>query len=267
VLSFDPIDVEFRKVEYDFEAAANEMRRKGLPENLAQVLVRAVPSSVIKKHEEELRSREGWKSKSTITKVRSIAGKYLPDATHADQDRKLAVMIFNKTKKLHHLGDEERYWLECAALLHDIGLSRTGKGHHKSSLNMILNEPDLPFTHKERYLIGSIARYHRRALPSKKHFNLKPLSRLEREEVAILSSVLRVADALDYSHKSIVTSLNVKVFPNHIVLDSVSTGNHEMEDMSVTKKKDLFEKVFKSTLTVVWKPEHISRRVASRIAA
>jgi exopolyphosphatase/pppGpp-phosphohydrolase len=146
-----------------------------------------------------------------------------------------------------------RYWLECAALLHDIGLSRSQKGHHKSSLNIILNDPDLPFTHEERYIVGSIARYHRKALPNKKHFNLKPLSQTKREKIELLSSILRVADALDYSHKSVVTTVNVKTFPNHIVLECGFSGNHDLEDMSVSKKKDLFEKVFKSDLTITWK--------------
>jgi len=163
------------------------------------------------------------------------------------------LMIFNKTKKLHSLGNEERYWLECATLLHDIGLSRSGRGHHKSSLGIILNDPNLPFTHKERYVIGSIARYHRKALPDKKHFNLRPLSQIEREKIVVLSSILRVADALDYSHKSVVRAVNVKTFPRHIVLECGFSGNHDLEDTSVSKKKELFEKVFMSDLTIVWK--------------
>ena len=263
VLSLDPFNLEFRRVNYDFETVANEMRKKGMPESLAQVLVRAVPSSVIKKQEEELKRNATWKNRSTITKVRAIARKYLPDETHPDQDRKLALMIFDKTKRLHSLGDEERYWLECAALLHDIGLSRSGKAHHKSSLNLILNDPNLPFTNKERYLIGSIARYHRKALPDKKHFNLKPLNQTEREKVAILSSILRVADALDYSHKSVVSRVNVKTFPNHIALECRFSGNHDLEDMSVSKKKDLFEKTFKSALTIVWKTDLPTRSTPS----
>jgi putative phosphoesterase len=263
VLNLDPFKLEFRKVNYDFETVANEMRKKGMPENLAQVLIRAVPSSVIKRQEEELKRKAAWKNKSTISKVRSVAEKYLPDETHAHQDRKLALMIFDKTKNLHNLGEEERYWLECAAILHDIGLSRSGKAHHKSSLNLILNEPNLPFTHKERYLIGSIARYHRKALPDKKHFNLRPLNQNERGKVAILSSILRLADALDYSHKSVVSRVNVKTFPNHIVLECRFSGNHDLEDVSVSKKKDLFERTFKSALTIVWKPQLTTTRVAS----
>jgi exopolyphosphatase/guanosine-5'-triphosphate,3'-diphosphate pyrophosphatase len=108
-------------------------------------------------------------------------------------------------------------------------------------------------------LIGSIARYHRKALPDKNHFNLEPLNQTEKEKVAILSSILRVADALDYSHKSVVSRVNVKTFPNHIALECRFSGNHDLEDMSFEKNKDLFERTFKSALTIVWKPNPPTR--------
>jgi exopolyphosphatase/guanosine-5'-triphosphate,3'-diphosphate pyrophosphatase len=140
-------------------------------------------------------------------------------------------------------------------MLHDIGLSRGGKEHHKLSLRLILNDPALPFTERERYIIGSIARYHRKALPDRKHYNLTPLSRAEREKVVVLSSILRLADALDYSHRSVVKRVIVKSFPDQMILECSASGQHYFEDQSVNKKKDLFEKVFKKNLVVVWKSQ------------
>jgi len=259
VLSFNPLTVKFRRVSYDVEAVADKMRKKGLPENYVQVLLQGVPLKVIGKQEEALEKKQLWRHRSTIGKVRAVAGKFNSDESHAEQDRKLALMIFDETKQLHSLERRERYWLECAAILHDIGLSRGVKGHHKSTLRLILNDPQLPFTYEERYIVGSIARYHRKALPSKKHFNLKPLKQTERGKIMVLSSILRVADALDYSHNSVVQTLNLKSFPDHIVLDCVASGEHTLEEKSVTKKKDLFERVFRSKLTLVWRSQPTSR--------
>ena len=259
VLSFNPLTVEFRRVGYDVDTLADEMRKKGLPESHTQVQLRAVPVSIITQREEALVKEQLWKSRSTISKVRALARNFLTDESHIEQDRKLALTIFEKTEQLHSLGKEERYWLECASILHDVGLSKTRKGHHKSSLGLILNDPAFPFTHREKYIIGSIARYHRKALPNKKHFNLAALSKTERDKTAILSAILRVADALDYSHKSIVKRVNVKLLPNHIVLECVASGDHTLEDQSFRKKKDLFEKVFKSDLTLVWRPQQVTR--------
>jgi exopolyphosphatase/pppGpp-phosphohydrolase len=257
VLNFNPLTVEFRKVSYDVEALAEEMRKKAVPESYVQVLLRGVHLNTIQRQEGELARKALWKHRSTMRKVRDIAKKYLPDESHAEQDRKLALMIFNRTKRTHSLGPKERYWLECATILHDIGVSRGNKRHHRVSLDLILNDSALPFTQRERYIIGSIARYHRKALPDRKHFNLTPLNRTERKKVAVLSSIVRVADALDYSHRSVVKKVSVKSLPDQMVLECFSSGQHYLEDQSVKKRKDLFEKVFKKNLTIVWKTQQV----------
>jgi putative phosphoesterase len=259
ILSFKPLTVEFRRVSYDVEALADNMRRRGVPEDRVQVLLQGVPLKIIRKQQESLEKKQLWKHKSTIDKVRTAARAFTFDESHAEQDRKLALMIFDQTRQLHSLESKERYWLECAAILHDIGLSRGTKGHHKSTLRLILNDPQLPFTYEERYIIGSIARYHRKALPSKKHFNLKPVNPIERQKIAILSSILRVADALDSSHKSVVQKISVKSFPNHIVLRITAPEEHNLEEKSIQKKKDLFEKIFKSELTLIWRSKPTTR--------
>lgn len=259
VLSFSPLRVEFRKVSYDVETVAEEMRKKALPESYVQVLLRAVPLEVIEKNDRGLARKAVWKHRPTVAKVREIARKYLPDESHAEQDRKLALMLFNKTKRMHSLGVKERYWLECAAILHDIGRSRGDKRHHKVSLSLILNDTAFPFTQRERYIIGSIARYHMKALPDSKHFNLTPLNGADRKTVAVLSSILRLADALDYSHRSVVKKVNVKSSRDEMTLECIFSGQHYLEDQAVKKRKDLFSRVFKKNLVIVWKTQQIAR--------
>jgi putative phosphoesterase len=257
VLSLDPVTVEFRRVKYDVETLANQMRRKELPESQVQMLLRGLNLDTIEKQEKALARKQLWKSHSTIKKVRDTAKSYFPDESHAEQDRRLALMIFDKMKRTHSFGPRERYWLQCAAILHDIGRSRRNKGHHKLSLSLILNDPDLPFTQKERYMVGSIARYHRKALPDKEHFNIKHLSRTEREKANALASILRLADALDYSHRSVVKKVNLKTVGDQLVIECFASGQHYLEDQSVKKKKDLFEKTFKCNLAILWKPQEL----------
>jgi exopolyphosphatase/guanosine-5'-triphosphate,3'-diphosphate pyrophosphatase len=235
------------------------MRKRSLAESQVQVLLRGVNLKTIESQEKNLARKALWKRRPTMKIVRGVAGNYLPDETHADQDRRLALAIFNKTKRMHSLGTKERYWLECAAILHDVGRSEGDKGHQKRSLDLILNDPSLPFTQRERYIIGSIARYHRKALPNRRHFNLTPISNAERKKVAVLSSILRVADALDYSHRSVVKRVNVKSLRGDIILECFFSRQHYLEDQAVKKRKDLFEKVFKKTVIIVWKTEPIAK--------
>ena len=138
--------------------------------------------------------------------------------------------------------------------MHEVGFSKRRKAYHKLSLRTILNDSDLPFTQKERYVIGSIARYHRRALPKAKHYNLRWLNKRDQRRAKILSAILRVADALDSSRRSVVEELHMRSFKDRTVLQCIGAGEHDSEDQSGTKEKELFEKVFQKRLAVVWKP-------------
>jgi putative phosphoesterase len=260
ILRFNPFSLEFRRVNYDVEAAADGIRKRGLPESIAQVLLRGVPLDTVKELDHTLEKKQLWRNRSTISKVRRIAKRFIPYDSHSEQSRKLALMLFDKTKRLHHMGRKEHYWLECAVVLHDIGLSRNKRGYHKSSLRLILNDPELPLTFRERYLIGSIARYHRKAIPDANHFNMAPLSRTERQRVVVLSSILRVAEALDFSRECIVRKIAVRVLPNQMVLECEAKGDPHAEDQALKKMKDLLEKTFRRDLTVVWKTQQARRK-------
>ena len=62
---------------------------------------------------------------------------------------------------------------------------------------MILTTPDLPFERREREIIGCVARYHRRGLPTLKHEAFAALSAPDQRVVRRLAAILRVADGLD----------------------------------------------------------------------
>ncbi|RZN37392.1 MAG: HD domain-containing protein [Methanosarcinales archaeon] len=189
-----------------------------------------------------------------LVAVREIARKYNFDPEHSDTVRRLSLELFDKMWDLHRLGCEERYWLECAATLHDIGWSQGPKGHHKSSLRLILSDQEFPFTSDERYLIGSIARYHRKALPKNSHFHFAAISQDNKRKVRVLASFLRIADGMDATHSSVVTNIDLKMGTDRVMLKcSVShDAGREQEQESILKKKDLFESTIGKKLIVKW---------------
>jgi exopolyphosphatase/guanosine-5'-triphosphate,3'-diphosphate pyrophosphatase len=158
--------------------------------------------------------------------------------------------LFDELKELHGLGAEERFWLQCAGILHDIGWIEGQKGHHKTSLRIILAEQHLPFDERERNIVGSIARYHRRKLPNKGHRNFAALRRDERQKVKALSAILRVADGLDFTQQSLVKDITSEVSPEQVIVNCAVSGEAETERKRAMKKGDLFEKEFNRDLAI-----------------
>jgi exopolyphosphatase/pppGpp-phosphohydrolase len=163
------------------------------------------------------------------------------EVTHTLQVTHLAVRLFDDLQPLHQLGQTERSWLVYAALLHDIGWIEGWKEHHKVSLRIILTTPMLPFSNKERLLIGSIARYHRKSLPVIKHDHFAALSPDEREKVKVLAGLLRLADALDHSHQQRIRDIRCKVGAKKISIVCTVNQDAAEEKAAIQEKSDLLQ--------------------------
>src|SRR6266567_5121089 len=128
----------------------------------------------------------------TSEELEQSGGLLVEDWPHARQVRRLSLALFEATLPLHRLDDHAKRLLDRAAFLHNTGMMIETRRHHKHSFRLI-KEAQLPgFTDDERYEIACIARYHRRALPSKDHEEYAALDRTARKRVSILSALLRV---------------------------------------------------------------------------
>lgn len=175
-------------------------------------------------------------------------------AEHTHLVTRLALRLFDETSELHHLGEVERFWLQCAGLLHDIGWVEGWKGHHKASFRIIQSTQLLPFDSKERLIIGSIARYHRKALPGLGHDHFATLEPPEQEKVRVLSALLRLADGLDGSHQSRVRDITVHINKKRILIRcAINTLTAIEEEAAATNKSDLLRLVFQRAVHIRWK--------------
>ncbi|MGA2385644.1 MAG: YfcE family phosphodiesterase [Candidatus Bathyarchaeia archaeon] len=255
MLKFNPFKVEWIRLDYDVEAAADALRKKSLPESFSQMLLRGVSLEAIIEEDAAREKTETENCEELVADAREFAKRYWRDTDHYEQVIKLSLEFFDKLGSVHNLGRKERCWLECAAIMHDVGLSKGRGGHHKESARLILNDLKLPFTSRERRIVASIARYHRKGLPKQKHFNLKSLDRQTVKVIKILSSLLRVADSLDYTHESNVKALKFRLGTKKITAECLCETKSTEEERAFNKKKDLFEAVFAKKLVLVWKQQ------------
>jgi exopolyphosphatase/pppGpp-phosphohydrolase len=186
----------------------------------------------------------------TSEELRLSGGLLVEDWQHARQVERLSVQLFAATQPLHNLDESALRLLERAAFLHNTGMMIEARRHHKHSFRLI-KETELPdVTDEERHEIACIARYHRRALPSMSHEEFAVLSRAARKRVSALAALLRITDALDYSHDGRVLGLAAETELCDERTWTISLWVRPLADLDdelehAYEKADLFEKVFK----------------------
>jgi len=180
------------------------------------------------------------------------------DPVHAHQVARLSLRLFDQLREQHGYGTQERFWLDCAALLHDCGWTEGEKNHHKNTLQIILTTPMLTFNNKERLIVGSIARYHRKALPKLDHDHFRALKLEERETVSMLAAFLRLAEGLDHAHQGQICFVEARITKKKILLwiypqAAVNQAQREV----VRSRGDLLSKVFNRELVIRWNKNKI----------
>ena len=198
------------------------------------------------------RHREGIQAERDIPDVRkrnvlALARRCHSSEVHSLHVAELAVRLFDQTKPLHGFGQREREWLEFSAILHDIGYLINPRQHHKHAYYLIKHSDLSGLTVDEVEIIANIARYHRRALPDKKHDEYAAMPAGSQRIVKVLGALLRIADALDRSQFSVVQTVDVTLGKKVTMTLHVS-GDAELEVWAARGRSDLFETVFQRSV-------------------
>jgi exopolyphosphatase/guanosine-5'-triphosphate,3'-diphosphate pyrophosphatase len=148
--------------------------------------------------------------------VLTVLARYQADRAHAEQVARLALALFDALASLHRLGPDDREILEFGALLHDVGHHIAGEDHHRHGQYLVRNTPLPGLTEPEVALLSSLVRYHRGQRPKSTHAEVAALPPRERRALSLLAGILRLADALDRTHLSLVLGLEIQVTRSRI---------------------------------------------------
>ena len=157
----------------------------------------------------------------------------------------------DQLSELHGLTEHYKEYLSVAAILHDIGFHIAHSKHHKHSQYIIVNSELLGYNENEIRTIACVARYHRKSHPKSSHDEYMLLPKDWRVVVNKLSAILRIADAFDRTHSSLVNSVLVTSNKKNVFLTvDIHLNEIEIELWSIDRKKQLFEDVFGKNVKV-----------------
>jgi exopolyphosphatase / guanosine-5'-triphosphate,3'-diphosphate pyrophosphatase len=221
----------FRRLALETIKVCRSALREGI---LVEYLARHLPDIQIRREVPDPRRRS----------VLDLARRCAWHQSHSEQVARLCLDLFDQLEPLHKLGPDDRELIEFGALLHDIGWHIDRRGHHKHAMYLIDNGGLKNFSREEIAIIANIARYHRKSAPNMSHEPYAALSSRARQVVQVGAALLRIADGLDRSHGSVVSSVSTKTGKKRVDVSINARGDIELELWGARRKMSMFDKVF-----------------------
>jgi exopolyphosphatase / guanosine-5'-triphosphate,3'-diphosphate pyrophosphatase len=189
--------------------------------------------------------RYNAEARQLVVGTRSFARRLEYDQRHAEHVRELSILLFDQLQPLHHLPAQSRVLLEAGALLHDVGHMVSHRGHHKHGEYLALNG-DIPgLEGRDRAVVASLVRYHnRKSEPAGHHSAYSSLNNNDKRIARRLAAILRIAEALDHSHRQRVTNLRASFQRGAVGLQVTARGDAVEDLRDANRSVELFEKEF-----------------------
>ena len=174
-----------------------------------------------------------------------ISRRYRGSADRSKTIERIALKIFESTRKLHGMGRRERLLLQLAVTMHDCGKYISMTRLSECSYHIIKSTEIIGISRLEREMVACIVRFNH------EHFSFSELmaeeSALDADScmtVARLTAILRVANALDRSHREKFSDLQIRNQERKMVITVETDEDISLEKGLFGQRADFFEEVF-----------------------
>ena len=145
------------------------------------------------------------------------ARKFGVDKERSEKVTSIALRIYDQTKNILHndidLKAKDLLWAACH--LYNCGKYVNISSYHKHSWYLIKHCELLGYSQAETNIIASIARYHRKSLPKKRHEAWQNLITNDDKALVLeMALILRLAASLDQRPESVLSTINIKLTNN-----------------------------------------------------
>ena len=179
-----------------------------------------------------------------ISFARALGEKYHYDPCHALQVERISLQLFDRLVKVHGLGRRERLLLQVACILHDTGKHVSLRRHYAYSYDLLLSSDILGFSDEEKQVMANVVYYHSKNTPGKGDANFTELSDSQRIVAAKLIAIIRLADAMDRSHRQKANDCLITLKGDKFFIRVTANEDMSLEDWTFQDKAAFFEEVF-----------------------
>ena len=181
--------------------------------------------------------------RDVISAAQTLSQRYMSYSLHIDALVEMSSLIYDAMKKVHGMGKRERLLLQTAAILHDCGKYVSFANAPQCAYDIILSSEIMGLSHRDRVIVASIVKYNTYPLDSYDEVS----DVLDQEGyliVAKCASILRVANAMDRSHKQKFKNVRATLKDKQLIISIQTADGMLLEKTMFDAKAGMFEEVF-----------------------
>ena len=178
-----------------------------------------------------------------LSAARALAARYKSKTEHTETLTEAAAVIFDAMKTVHGLGKRERLLLMTAAILHDCGRYISLVNQAECSYQIIMASEIIGMSHLEREIAATAVKYI--SAPLADYEELK--EKLDQESYLVaakLSAILKLANAMDRSHRQKFKKVRAALKEKQLVITVETSENFVLEKRLFQAYTEAFEQVF-----------------------
>ncbi|MDO4296339.1 MAG: exopolyphosphatase [bacterium] len=193
---------------------------------------------------QEFKSRHDF-DEDILASSRNIAKRYRCHGSHTQTIESYVLRMFDAMKKYHGLGKRDRLLLQIAAILHACGKFISMKAPSECAYDIIMFTEIIGLSHLEREIIANVVRYNLEEF----HYSQVQTAESSLDDgdvitIAKLTAILRLADAMERSHKQKCADCKMRMQEDKLVITTEYAGDMSLEMYAFEKKADFFEEIF-----------------------
>lgn len=178
-----------------------------------------------------------------ISAAKYMSSHYDSHSPHIEALNVLSMKIFETIRKTNGLTDRDKLLLEVSVILHDCGKFVSLVNSAQCAYEIIMASEIIGLTHLEREIVALTVLYNSLQLDMYEDVS----DRIDHDsylKVAKLSAILRVANALDQSHKQKFKNVKTSLRGRELIITLEAFEDISLEQALFENKTSYFENVF-----------------------
>ena len=176
--------------------------------------------------------------------TRTLAKMFRCDFHHLQQVGEYAMMLFDALERTHGLTARHRLLLQIGVLLHDSGKFLGISDHAAHSATIVQSAEFAGISQEEQNMIAMMARFHEGGEMSRVDADFLQFGRKNRLVLAKLTGILRIANAMDYSHRQKLKGTKISVHGGRLVIAASVRQDAALENWKLLQFEEYIRDVF-----------------------